>query len=181
MELWDLYNENRELAVRNVQPKDAATKKGIVIEKRSAFMAWELFDSIEYYKKQGASSDQTALVSFLKEVQEEYGGSIPGYILPEAAEGLGVKESYLLAVIRRLPSLRLSDSHCLELCAGPNCGKHTALADFAEKVCRKTQGKLTVKYVPCMRLCGKGPNIKLDGRLYNRADEALLCRLMEEL
>ena len=83
---------------------------------------WNLEEAISYYKKQGAPSDQSALVSLLREVQQENGGAIPKSALPAMAEGLGVKESYLLAVIRRIPSLRLSDMHTLELCAGPNCG-----------------------------------------------------------
>lgn len=131
---------------------------------------------IAYYKRQGAPADQTALVSLLKEVQQMNGG-IPAYLLPQIAQQLDVKESFLLAVIRRIPSLRLADTHCLELCAGPNCGKATALASFAEKYLSK---KCQIKYVPCMRLCGKGPNVRYDGTLYHKADEALLRRLTEQ-
>jgi NADH:ubiquinone oxidoreductase subunit E len=137
-----------------------------------------LEEAVAYYKKQGAPSDQSALVSLLREVQQENGGAIPKSALPALTEGLGVKESYLLAVIRRIPSLRLSDMHTLELCGGPNCGKHAALAAAAEKLCK---GKnVTLKFVPCMRLCGKGPNLKWDGTLYHKADEALIKRLLEE-
>ena len=140
-------------------------------------MAFSLEEAVAYYKKQGAPSDQSALVSLLREVQQENGGAIPKSALPAMAEGLGVKESYLLAVIRRIPSLRLSDMHTLELCAGPNCGKHAALAACAEKLCK---GKnITLKFTPCMRMCGKGPNLKWDGKLYHKADEALLRSLIE--
>ena len=139
---------------------------------------WNLEEAISYYKKQGAPSDQSALVSLLLEVQQENGGAIPLAVLPVLGENLGVRESFLQAVIRRIPSLRLSDSHTLELCAGPNCGKHAALAAAAEKLCK---GKnVTLKFLPCMRMCGKGPNLKWDGTLYHRADEALLKRLLEE-
>ena len=93
------------------------------------------------------------------------------------AEKLAVKESYLLAVIKRIPSLRLADTHLLELCAGPNCGKRTELAALAEKLCKENP-KVTLKFTQCMRMCGKGPNIKWDGTVYNGADEALLRRLM---
>ena len=141
-------------------------------------MAFSLEEAVAYYKKQGAPSDQSALVSLLREVQQENGGAIPKSVLPLVAECLGTKESYLLAVIRRIPSLRLSDSHTLEMCGGPNCGKHAALAAAAEKLCK---GKnVTLKFVPCMRLCGKGPNLKWDGTLYHKADEALIKRLLEE-
>lgn len=141
-------------------------------------MAWELKEAMEYYKRQGAPSDQTAVVSLFREIQEEF-GNIPKYLLPELAAGLGVKESFLLALIRRQPRLRLNDCHMLPMCAGPNCGKRTELAALAEKLCAG-RADVQLKFVPCMRMCGKGPNLKWDGQLYNRADEALLRRLLAE-
>lgn len=131
---------------------------------------------IHYYKKMGAPADQTALVALLKEVQQKSGGSIPGHLLGMMAQGLAVRESFLLAVIRRIPSLRLADVSVLELCAGPNCGKHTQLAALAEKLCKDSG--VALKFTPCMRLCGKGPNLKYNGQLYHKADEALLRRLL---
>lgn len=142
---------------------------------------WNLQEAVRYYKRQGAPSDQSALKGLLQEIQREQGGSIPKALVAGVAEELGAKESYLLALIRRFPSLRLADSHCLELCAGPNCGKRAALADFVEKTWGSNPKGFTVKYVPCMRQCGKGPNIRWDGQLYNGADEALLRRLVGDL
>jgi len=140
-------------------------------------MDWNLEEAIGYYRKQGAPRDQNALVNLLREIQQETGRSIPKRMLGPIAEAYGVKESLLLALIRRYPSLRLGDTHTLELCAGPNCGKHAALAAAAEKLREKG---ITVKFVPCMRLCGKGPNLKWDGTLYHQADEALLKKLLQE-
>ncbi len=141
-------------------------------------MAWDLQEAVQYYKKQGAPGDQNALLALLREVQGEF-GSCPKHLLPEIGEGLGVKESFLLAVIRRQPRLRLGDTHCLEMCAGPNCGKRTELAALAEKLCAG-RSDVTLKFVPCMRMCGKGPNLKWDGKLHNRADEALLRQIFSE-
>ena len=132
---------------------------------------------IAYYKRMGAPQDQNALIALLKEVQSEHNG-IPMYAISEIVREMDIKESLLLALIRRIPSLRLADTHLLEMCAGPNCGKHTALAVFAEKNMPKN---VQIKYVNCMRLCGKGPNIKFDGKLYHRADEALLQALSQEV
>lgn len=136
---------------------------------------WDLTEATEYYRSCGAPSDQGALLSLLREVQQEQGGRIPQAVLPRIGALLGVKESFLLALIRRIPSLHLAEQHVLELCGGPNCGRHRALAALAEKLFAGTN--VTVKYVPCMRLCGKGPNLKWDGRLCHGADEALLRRL----
>ncbi len=141
-------------------------------------MAWELKEAVEYYKEQGAPGDQNALVNLLREVQEEF-GSIPKHLLPELGQLLGVKESFLLALIRRQPRLRLADTHLLEMCAGPNCGKRAELAALAEKLCGG-RSDISVKFVPCMRQCGRGPNLKWDGRLHNRADEGLIRSLLEE-
>ena len=141
-------------------------------------MNWNLDEAIRYYQRQGAPADQSALIGLLREIQQEQGGRIPMGIPGVIADAYGIKEGILLALIRRIPSLRLSDTHILELCAGPNCGKHTALAACAEKL-QKEYG-FTLKYTPCMRRCGKGPNIRWDGKLYNRATEAFLRELVKQ-
>ena len=132
---------------------------------------------IAWYLQQGAPGDQAALVSLLEELQELGGGTISSAMAAQAAEALHVKETYLRAVIRRFPRLRLDDRHVLELCAGPNCGKHTQLAACAEKL-QKEHG-FTLKYTPCMRMCGKGPNIRWDGKVYNQATPELIQKLIE--
>ena len=142
-------------------------------------MAWDLQEAAAYYRKQGAPGDQNALIAFLREAQQENGGSIPEYLLEEVSRAIGAKEPILRALIRRIPSLRLGNTHCLELCAGPNCGKHTKLAEYAETL-QKDCGNFTLKYVPCMRMCGKGPNLKWDGTLYHQADETLIQTLVNQ-
>ena len=137
-------------------------------------MNWNLNEAIAYYKTLGAPADQQALIGLLREVGREY-GSIPAACITAVAESYGIKEGILLALVKRIPSLRLAQGHLLELCAGSNCSKCVSLAACAEKLA--SQGKCTVKYVPCMRLCGKGPNIRWDGTLYHKADEKLLEEL----
>ena len=141
-------------------------------------MEWTLQEALIHYQNMGAPTDQQALISLLREVQSENGSSISRADLGRIAEHFKIKEAILLALIRRIPSLRLSDVHILELCAGPNCGKHTALAACAEKL-QKEYG-FTLKYTPCMRMCGKGPNIRWDGKLYNRATEDFLKELVKK-
>lgn len=143
-------------------------------------MAWNLKEALDYYKKQGAPADQNALISLLTELQQEHGGSIPRHLLAEAAGYYGIKEALFIAIIRRIPRLRLSDSHTLELCAGPNCGKAATLAACAEKLCASRPGKIQLKYTPCMRMCGKGPNLRWDGVLYHQATEDLLKTLFSQ-
>lgn len=138
-------------------------------------MSWDLKEAIGYYQKQGAPADQTAVLNLLREVQRESGGSIPKSVLTTIAQSYGVKEGLFLALIRRIPSLRLGEGHILEICAGPNCPKRADLASLARKL---ASPEVTVKTVPCMRLCGKGPNIRWDGVLHHRADEALIRKLL---
>ena len=142
-------------------------------------MSWNFEEAAAYYQNMGAPGDQNALIGLLREVQQESGGSIPGYFTVQIAEYYGIKESLVLAIVRRIPSLRLSDVHCLEICAGPNCPKKGTLAQFVEKTYGVKPVKFILKYTGCMRLCGKGPNIKWDGKIYHQADEALIRSLVE--
>ena len=141
---------------------------------------WNLEEAVAYYQKQGAPGDPSALVSLLREVQSENSGGIPKGLLPQIAQLLDTKESYLLAIIKRIPSLRIADTHILEICGGPNCSKRAALVAFVEKTYGSQPKGFALRYVPCMRMCGKGPNIRWDGTLYNGADEALIRRLIGE-
>ena len=116
-------------------------------------MDWNLQEAIGYYKNQGAPRDQSALISLLREIQQESGGSIPTALLEEAAAALNIKSSMFHALIKRIPSLRLSDKHCLNVCSGPNCGKAKALADCAEALCLQKPDTVVLRFVPCMRMC----------------------------
>lgn len=135
---------------------------------------------LAYYKKQGAPSEQNALIALLKEIQAENGGSIPASALVQIGESYGVKTSFLEAVVKRIPSLRVGNQHCLELCGGPNCSKRARLGEYVEKIWGKNPKGFVLKYGSCMRLCGKGPNIKWDGKVYHGADEALIRHLIED-
>ena len=141
-------------------------------------MTWNLEEAIRYYKSQGEPADQNALIGLLREIQQEHGGAIPKGMPAVIAQAYGIKDGILLALIRRIPSLHLADRHILELCAGPNCGKSAALAAYAEKL--QKSGNFTLKFTPCMRQCGKGPNLRWDGVLYHRATEELLKDLTSE-
>ena len=133
-------------------------------------------EMLDYYRRQGAPGDQTALINLLKELQQTY-GAVPQWAVAEIAEAYRIKESFILAVVKRIPSLRLQNAHLLQICAGPNCGKHTALAAGAEKLC-KLKG-VELKYMGCQRMCGKGPNIKFEGKLYHKATVELLQELLK--
>ena len=141
-------------------------------------MSWNLQEALEYYRRQGAPKDQNALKGLLREIQKEYGG-IPVELLDPIAQAYDIRGSLLVALIRRIPGLQVAYTHTLEVCGGPNCGKHRALWELAEHLC-KGRTDITLKQVPCMRLCGKGPNLRWDGEVYHTADEKLLRKLIKE-
>lgn len=144
-------------------------------------MAWDLQEAIDYYKGQGAPAQQSALIALLREIQQENGGALAPYHIAAVAQGCGVKESFVQAIVARIPSLRLENRHILELCAGPNCPKRANLAQFVERTYGAKPAAFTLRYSPCMRMCGKGPNIKFDGQIYNGADEALIRKLIDSI
>lgn len=155
-----------------------AEKYAILLKKEEVDMQWNLEDTISWYRRQGAPGDQNAVIQLLREIQRECGG-ISRAQLQQITESYGVKEGFFLAFIRRIPGLRLSETHVLELCAGPNCPKRAPLAEFVEKTYGKQPAGFMVKLVPCMRMCGKGLNLRWDGQVYNQADEKLLRKLIE--
>lgn len=140
-------------------------------------MDWDMDEAVAHYCALGAPRDQGLLVELLREMQEAMGGALPEGQVQLLARKLGTPVSILLALIRRIPNLKLAEGHSLELCSGPNCSKRAALAAYAEE---NLPRDVTLKFVPCMRLCGKGPNLRFDGTLYHGADEALLQRLFRE-
>lgn len=140
-------------------------------------MAWSLEEAVSYYESQGAPNDQSALISLLREIQQENSGSIPRHMLKTAAESMGTKEGILLALVKRIPSLRLADTHVMEICAGPNCGKCQEIVRLAESA-KAAGGNFVLKFVPCMRMCGKGPNVRFDGKLHHKVDPEFLRNLL---
>lgn len=144
-------------------------------------MMWNFEEALRYYRSQGAPSDQNALKNLLSEIQQNQGGSIPEFVLPRIADAYGVKETFLTAIIRRYPSLHLqSGTHCLELCGGSSCTKRGHLLDFVEKTYGKNPTAFTLRSTPCMHMCGQGPMLRWDGRIYCGADEDLIRSLVEE-
>ena len=142
-------------------------------------MEWNLEEAMGYYQKQGAPGDQSALIGLLKEIQAHKGG-VSRAALAQIAGRYAIGQGILLALIKRIPSLRLAEIHTLELCAGPNCGKSRDLAEAAENLHRENPDRFTLQYVPCMRMCGKGPNIRWDGEIHHRATKELLRQLTEK-
>lgn len=150
--------------------------------------SWTLQEAISYYQTQGAPDQQDALVSLLREVQQENGSVIPDAALAEIAAAYNLKGSYLAAIIKRYPSLRTASApHRLEVCGGPNCARQSSARlmawiedTYGVKPGGISQtGKFSYRICGCLKHCGRGPNVKWDGEILEHADETLLRSLIE--
>ena len=147
---------------------------------------WNINEAVEYYKGQDAPQNQFALVELLKEVQEHNGGVLTDGVVQEIAALLNIKPSFLNAVIKRYPSLKPAAApHRLEICGGKNCAGNgsAALLKFIKQTYNVDNGGISVSggfsfaVCNCLKHCGKGPNIKWDGEVYNAAAPELIKRL----
>lgn len=150
---------------------------------------WNIHEAVEYYKGQDAPQNQFALVELLKEVQDHSGGVLTAAAVEEIAALLNIKVTFLNAVIKRYQSLKTAAApHRLEVCGGKNCAangsaallKHIRGVYGAESGGVSAKGGFSFKICGCLKHCGKGPNIKLDGEVYNAATPELLQKLISK-
>lgn len=141
-------------------------------------MTWKLKDAIKYYRANGAPQDQLVLRSLLREVQENCDGAIPMWAVTKIAHKYEIKESYLLALIRRFGDLQLEDCHCLEICGSKSCKRSVDLQRFVEEN-YGAEPNFFVKITGCMHSCGTGPNIRWNGKFYPQTTQETLQQLIE--
>ena len=143
----------------------------------------EIRELTDYYRQQGAPSDQQMLIALLREAQEAEGGVLSQSTLHAIAEAYALKDAVLMALIRRIPALRCEDvPHKLEVCG--TCRAGAAIRDFIETeyqvksggVCK--EAGFSYRITTCMKNCKNGPSIRWDGTLYSRADKALIEKLV---
>ena len=138
---------------------------------------------IRYYREQGAPQDQQMLIALLREIQEESGGAIPQAALLQIAGAYEIRETMILALIRRISGLCTEDvPHRLEICG--TCRAGAKLRNEIERTYTvKSGGSSTAGFsyrvTPCMKNCKNGPSIRWDGKLYGNADMELIRTLME--
>ena len=144
-------------------------------------MQWDFNEALEFYKSQGANSDQNELINFLKEIGSNCGGKIPVHLVGRIAEEYKLKENFILAIIKRIPNLNLENVHCMEVCSGAVCGKNKAFQSVISALQDNKPQNLEIKFTQCMHMCKFGPNIKLDGKVYNHMDENILKELLENI
>lgn len=140
-------------------------------------------DLIEYYRSQGAPADQQMLLALLREIQEECGGKLLQSALDDIAETYRLKDTFLKALINRIPTLHLEETpHRLEICG--TCARSRELGRFIEETYHVksgsgcTSGGFFYQVTGCMKNCKRGPSMRWDGVLYPCADIDLIKSLV---
>ena len=146
----------------------------------------ELQEIIEAYRARGAARDQNELVQLLREAQAVYGGVLPQAALDDIAAALGLKRTFLDAVLKRYPSIKTEAArHTLAVCCGKNCAKRDALADFVREEYGVHPGGVAkagfrFQAAGCMKNCGRGPCVRWDGTVYTGMTPESLRALIEK-
>ena len=143
----------------------------------------DMQELIEYYREQGAPGDQQMVIALLREMQQEDGGVLSADAIRKVAGAYAMKETMLMALIRRVPGLLYEDApHRLEICG--TCKAGAKLRDFVERMYGVKSGAVSkagfaYRVTPCMKNCKNGPSIRWDSVLHSRADETLIRSLIE--
>ena len=143
----------------------------------------DMQELIEYYREQGAPGDQQMVIALLREMQQEDGGVLSADAIRKVAGAYAMKETMLMALIRRVPGLLCEDApHRLEICG--TCKAGVKLRDFVERTYGVKSGAVSkagfaYRVTPCMKNCKNGPSIRWDSVLHSRADETLIRSLIE--
>jgi NADH-quinone oxidoreductase subunit E len=139
---------------------------------------------LDYYRGLPERSSQETIVELLRELQEVY-GCISPFVLEQAAEAAGVRESMIQAICKRYPSLKTAPyAHEIVLCTGRNCAAKGSLAVLDELKKRLGVGKsgisedgaVCLRTRNCLKNCRKAPNVMVDGRMCSGLDAEGILR-----
>ena len=87
---------------------------------------------LDYYRGLPERSSQEAIVEMLRELQGVH-GCISPYMLEQAAEAAGVRDSMVQAICKRYPSLKTAPyNHEIILCTGRNCASKGSITVMDE-------------------------------------------------
>ena len=149
-------------------------------------MQQTLAEIIAHHAELGAPEEQPQLIALLQDAQANCGGVLPQDVLAAISSQLQVKEAVLRALIRRIPSLRLSEApHRLEVCG--RCAASRALAEYVEKRYGAKPGGISQSggfschVTGCMKNCRKGPSIRWNGEIFSQVTIDMLKQLISSV
>lgn len=133
--------------------------------------------------------DQPELLALLKEAQALAGGALSPALQGRIAQAAGVPPSVVAALVRVTPSLKASACrHVITVCLGKGCRAHGAYPLL--KAVQRTLGVATGQTTPdgrfrlatrtCLKRCGAGPNLLVDGDLHTGVTPARLPAILSQ-
>ena len=146
----------------------------------------ELYD---YYKEDHSLSQSELIIAMLTRIQEAV-GYVSKDVQEEVARLAGVNRGYVAAIIKNLPHLHAQAfRHEIRVCISDRC-KARGGSDLLKKLQELLKIKpgqvtkdgvflLNTEY--CMHNCMHGPNLKIDGRIYENVQISQLPQLLEQL
>lgn len=146
----------------------------------------EIFD---YYKNMDSLPQSELIISILTEIQA-LEGCIPKDAQEMTAKLAKVKPGYISAVIKSLPHLHeQSFQYEIKICISDRCkdkGATEVLKEFQRilkirpgQVSRDGRFLLTTRY--CMHHCGKGPNVEINGKLFQHVTVSDVKGILDNL
>lgn len=141
-----------------------------------------------YYEGGQDISSYDNLLSMLREIQDAE-GCISVEVRRAISERFSVKSSYLDAIIKRYPSLKAQPSRFeIKVCTDARCSaNHSAdLLKELETLLHIQKGQATkdglfsLNTCQCLHNCRKGPNITVNGTLYQGVDKQMLAEILRE-
>ena len=133
----------------------------------------QIEEMIPCYEDLKDDYQQDRLVGLLREIQEVY-GYLPDDVQQRVCQEFGIKEVVIKSLLKYYPSLHAVKRHIITLCVGPRCsargcGKVADAVREELRVIRENKAGLVfaVRTQNCMKQCTKGPNLKIDDKLYS--------------
>lgn len=135
----------------------------------------ELLEILNYYSQKPNPSQQDNIVAMLREIQDLL-GCVPKGVQEQAAKAVGTKPAVIHLLVQRFPSLQSAAyEHRLTVCTGQRCGSQNSYEVIStlrkelavDKEGFSQDGTVLFCTQNCLKQCGKGPNLLLDGVLYS--------------
>ena len=139
---------------------------------------------IEQFNTRGGS-----LIGLLQDVSESY-GYLPGKVLEEISEKMGVALSHLYSLATFYTSFRLEPmgEHLCSVCVGTACHVKGA-PGVVEAIERELNiqagetsddGKFTLETVNCLGACALGPLVVIDEDYHGKLDQRKAVKLIKK-
>lgn len=144
---------------------------------------------LDYYANRSDKSDQTVIISLLRELQQA-NGCIPVSLQERAANAAGVPVSIIRTLMKFHSDLKSSDyRHEITVCTGVRCGSQHASSLLAllrqelkpNKDGISEDGSIRLCVQSCFKKCRSAPNVMVDEVLHPAATREDVLAILNQL